>query len=267
RLVVVGGGYIAAEMGYFYGAMGSEVVVVGHADRLLAREDREVAEFFTDSFAGREHHEVHTGYEVVEVEEVDGEGGEADERLTVHAEADDGEELTVEGDALLLAVGRRPNTDAEGWDVEAGGVAVDDDGFLETDDRLRASVDGVWAVGDVAGNYMFKHSGDQEAAYAVRNAVRDEGASVEYPGMAHAVFGSPQVGSHGKTESELESEGVEYEVGRAEYSSHPLGKLLEPEGGFAKVLVGSGEAVLGCHVVGPEASTLIHEVNAAVSAG
>ncbi|MFC4358489.1 dihydrolipoyl dehydrogenase family protein [Halobium salinum] len=267
RLVVVGGGYIAAEMGHFYAAMGTEVVVVGHGDHLLPREDEAVSEFFTDAFADGENREVHTGYRVEAVEASDGDSDGDDRTVTAHAESDDGDELAVDGDALLLAVGRRPNTDADGWAVDAASIETDDDGFVMVDERLRTSVDGVWAIGDVADNYNFKHSGDKEAAYAVKNAVHGEGAKVEFPGMAHAVFGSPQVGSLGRTASELDEDGVEYEVGRAEYSGHPLGKLLQPEGGFVKALVGADEEVLGCHVVGPEGSTLIHEVNTAVASG
>jgi dihydrolipoamide dehydrogenase len=278
RLIVVGGGYIAAEMGHFYGALGTDVVVVGHADTMLPREDEAVAEFFTETYA--EKNELHTGYEVTEVESLDAGGdgsdgagagdgdGDAGATIRARAESDDGDELTVAGDALLIAAGRGPNTDERGWNVEDGtSVGTDDGGFVEVDERLRTSVDDVWAIGDVADNYMFKHSGDKEAAYAVRNAVHDEGAEVEYPGMAHAVFGSPQVGSQGHTESELAEADVAYEVGTAEYSDHPLGKLLRPEGGFAKVLVGEDDELLGCHVVGPEASTLVHEANTLVAAG
>lgn len=263
RLIVVGSGYIAAEIGHFYGALGTEVVVVGHADRMLPREDREVAEIFTETYA--ERNELHTGYEVTEVESL----ADADDAtIRAHAESDDGDELTVEGDALLIAAGRGPNTDETGWNVEDGTkIETDDRGFVEVDERLRTSVEDVWAIGDVADNYMFKHSGDKEAAYAVRNAVHDEGAAVEYPGMAHAVFGAPQVGSQGHTESELAEADVEYEVGTAEYADHPLGKLLQPRGGFAKVLVGEEDELLGCHVVGPEASTLVHEANTLVAAG
>ncbi|WP_459191275.1 dihydrolipoyl dehydrogenase family protein [Halosimplex sp. J119] len=260
RLVIVGGGYIAVELSHFFSQMGADVVIVGHGGVLVDREDADVAERLTEVY--REKHELHLGYSATEIAESDGE-----KRVT--AEDEDGDEIEVTGDRLLLATGRRPNSDT--WNVSAAGIETDDRGFVETDEYLRTSVDGVYAMGDIAGNHMFKHSGDKEAKYVVENAVRGAEEPVEYPGMAHAVFGSPQVASLGKTEDELEGDEEisddEYEVGTYAYDDTALGSALDDEGGFAKVLVGADDEVLGCHVVGPEASTLIHEVSTAVAAG
>ncbi|WP_137284913.1 dihydrolipoyl dehydrogenase family protein [Halorussus salinisoli] len=257
RLVIVGGGYIAAEMGHFFGAMGAEVAVVSHSDVLVSREDRDVAEFVTDAYA--ERYDVYTGYGATELVE---EGDENEGTKLVRAEPEDGEQIEVRGDEVLVATGRRPNSDT--WNVEAAGIDTDEKGFVETDRFLETSVDGVWAIGDIAGNYMFKHSGDKEAEYAVRNAVRGERASVEYPGMAHAIFGSPQVGSLGKTEGDLDRE--EYDVGTFAYDDTALGVALADDG-FAKAIAAPDGEILGFHVVGPHASMLVHEVATAVSAG
>ena len=255
RLVVVGGGYVAVEMVHFFSQMGSDVTVVGHGDVLLSREDEAVARHLTDVY--RKKHDLRLGYEVTAVRE-------SDDGKTVTAESEDGERIEVTGDRLLMATGRTPNSDA--WNVSAAGVETDEDGFVRTDERLRTTADGVWAIGDIAGNYVFKHAGDKEAAYAVENAVRGNGREVEYPGMAHAVFGSPQVASLGRTEGEV-GEDVDYEVGRFAYDDAVLGSVLSDEGGFAKVLVADDGEILGFHVVGPEASTLVHEVSTAVAAG
>ncbi|WP_123534918.1 dihydrolipoyl dehydrogenase family protein [Halosimplex salinum] len=260
RLVVVGGGYIAVELSHFFSQMGTEVTIVGHGEVLVDREDPDIAERLTEAY--REKHELHLGHSATEIAD---EGGQ--KRVT--AEADGGEEIEVSGDRLLLATGRRPNADT--WNVSAAGIETTEKGFVETDEYLRTSVDGVYAIGDIAGNYMFKHSGDKEAEYVVENAVRGNEEAVEYPGMAHAIFGSPQVASLGKTEDELaEDEDFaddEYETGTFAYDDTALGSALDDQGGFAKVLVGEDGEVLGCHVVGPEASTLIHEVSTAVAAG
>lgn len=253
RLVVVGGGYIAVEMGYFFGEMGAEVAIVGRSDVLLSREDREIAERLTDAYA--DDHELYLGHSATAL------ARDGDETV-VTAETDDGDEVEVRGDELLLATGRRPNSDS--WNVAAAGIETDEKGFVETDEYLRTSADGVWAIGDIAGNYMFKHSGDKEAEFAIENAVRGNHREVEYPGMAHAVFGAPQVASLGKTESELDGE---YEVGRCEYDDTVLGSALRSDVGLVKVLVAPDGDVLGCHVVGPNASTLVHEVSTAVAAG
>lgn len=115
---------------------------------------------------------------------------------------------------------------------------------------------------------MLKHSGDREAEYAVRNAVRGEDAAVAYPGMAHAVFGSPKVAALGRTEGELEAAGRDYRVGRRAYDETAMGSAVGADDGFVKVLADAdGEEVLGCHVLGPAAPTLIHEVSVAVAGG
>ncbi|RDI69961.1 dihydrolipoyl dehydrogenase family protein [Halopelagius longus] len=255
RLVIVGGGYIAVEMGHFFSQMGSDVTIVGHGETLVDREDADIAEQVTDAY--REEHELRLGYTVTEMAD---EGGE--KRVT--AESEGGEEITVAGDELLVATGRRPNSDL--WNVSAAGIETDEKGFVETDEYLRTSVEGVWAIGDVAGNYMFKHSGDKEAEYAVENAVRGNEREVSYPGMAHAIFGSPEVGSLGKTEAEI-GEDVEYDVGTYSYEEQALGGGIDNKGGFAKAIVADDGEILGVHVVGPEASSLIHEVSTAVAAG
>lgn len=255
RLVIVGGGYIAVEMAHFFGAMGTDVVIVGHGDVLADREDRDIAERLTDAYAAK--HELHLGYEVTALEADDG-----TKRVT--AESDNGDEIEVQGGEVLLATGRRPNSDL--WNVEAADVETNENGFVQTNEYLETSADGVWAIGDIAGNYMFKHSGDKEAEYVVENAVRGNRQSVEYPGMAHAVFGSPQVAGLGKTESEIENEGRDYDVGTYEYDDTALGTALDADAGVAKAIVGKDGKVLGFHIIGPHASMLIHEVSTAVAA-
>lgn len=255
RLVVVGGGYIAVELSHFFSQVGSDVTIVGRGDALAAREDAAIAERLTEAY--QEKHELHLGFEATAITTENGE-------RVVTAESEDGEEINVRGDRLLMATGRKPNSDL--WNVSAAGIETDEKGFVETDEYLRTSVDSVYAMGDIAGNYMFKHAGDKEAKYVVENAVRGNDRPVEYPGMAHAIFGSPQVASLGQTEGELD-EGIDYEVGTCAYNDTALGVALRNEGGFAKAIVGSEGEVLGCHIVGPGASTMIHEVSTAVAAG
>jgi dihydrolipoamide dehydrogenase len=257
HLVVVGGGYVAAELGYFYGAMGAEVTVIGRSDDLLAREDPAVRTAFTEQF--REDHAVHTGHEASAVSESDGE-------YTVEAEADDGEAIEVTGDELLLATGRTPNTDLT--NVAAAGIETDDRGYVEVDDNLATTAENVWAFGDAIGPPMFRHTADHESEYVFANAVEGKDEAVDYTGNAHAVFASPEVASLGETEDELNEDDRAYEVGRAEYEDVPMGFAMKADAGFAKVLADPADgSILGCHILGPEASTLIHEVVTAVTAG
>jgi dihydrolipoamide dehydrogenase len=255
-LVVIGGGYVAAELGHVYGALGSEVTILGRSDALLSREDPDVRERFTEIYERK--YDVRTGREATAVE-TDG------DEIVVTAEEEDGEDVEVSGDELLVATGREPATDGLG--LETAGVETDDDGFVETDDRLRTSAESVWALGDVAGNHMFRHAATHEEAFLERQLFEGEDAPVEYPGMAHAVFSSPEVAGLGATEDDLDGEaGDDYAVGTREYDETPLGTAAKADG-FAKVIAAPDGDVLGCHIVGPEASTLIHEVAVATARG
>jgi len=248
-LVVMGGGYIAVELGYFFESMGTDVTILEMMDSLVPREDPEVAEAFTE--VARERHEVYTGHRVTGVEP-DGEG------VRVHAETEGGDTVAVGGEELLVALGRRPNTDT--LNVAAAGIETDENGFVVTDDRLRTSAEGVWAQGDIADNAMFKHSGDYETEVTVANVVRDEGATADFTAMPHAIFTEPQIAGVGKTEADLQEAGVDYEVGRQSLPETPMGRAKKLEEGFVKALAAPDGEVLGCHIFGYEASTMVHEV-------
>ena len=255
-LVIVGGGYIAVELGYAFGALGTDVTIVEMMDTLLPREDGDVATAFTEIAADR--HDVHTGHRVTAVEETD-------DRYVVHAETESGDGITVNGEEVLVALGRRPNSDELGLD--AAGVAVDDDGFVETDDRLRTTAANVWAQGDVAGNALFKHSGDYETEHTIANVVRGEGRLVDLSAMPHTIFTDPQVAGVGATEETLAEAETDYAVGRAAYADSAMGRAKKLDHGFVKVLAAPDGEILGAHALGYEASTLLHEAVLAMRAG
>ncbi len=255
-LVILGGGYIAVELGYFFESLGTEVAIVEMLDTLVPREDPDVSEAFTDIARGR--HDVYTGHRATAVE--------ADRRgVAVHAETEDGEEAVVRGEDLLVALGRRPNTDT--LDVAAAGIETDDDGFVVTDDRLETSAEGVWAQGDIADNAMFKHSGDYETRVTVDNVVHDRDREVDLTAMPHAIFTEPQMAGVGKTEAQLREEGTDYVVGREDLPGTPMGRAKKLDHGFVKALAAPDGEILGCHALGYEASTMIHEVVVAMRAG
>ncbi|EMA51324.1 dihydrolipoamide dehydrogenase [Halococcus morrhuae DSM 1307] len=257
RLVVLGGGYIAAELGYFFGSFGTDVALVEMEDSLVPREDSEVADAFTE--IARERHDVYTGHRVTGVDESDGE-------IVVNAESEDGDEIDVAGDELLVALGRRPNTDSIGLDETT--IETTDAGFIGTDEQLATNVDGVWAMGDIADNAMFKHSGDYEGEIVTDNVVHGAERAADFDALPHAVFTEPQIGAVGKTEAALDDEGREYVVGRAEFTDTAMSRALKLDRGFVKVLADpDSHEILGCHILGHEAATLLHEVTPAVRYG
>ncbi|MCU4718116.1 dihydrolipoyl dehydrogenase family protein [Halapricum hydrolyticum] len=255
-LVILGGGYIAVELGYFFDAMGTDVTIVEMVDSLVHREDGDVAEAFTDIAADR--HDVYTGHRVTAVEETG-------ERYAVHAETETSDETTVEGSEVLVALGRRPNSDT--LNLETAGIDVDDRGFIETDEYLQTTAENVWAQGDIAGNALFKHSGDYETHHTVANVVHGESRAIDLSAMPHTIFTEPQIAGVGETKEELDDEGTEYVVGRADYADSAMGRAKKLDHGFVKVLASPDGEILGAHAIGYEASTLLHEAVLAMRTG
>lgn len=250
RLLIHGGGFVAAELAHFFGALGTDVTMVQRGATLLRAEDDEISQRFTEVYGRR--FGLRLGSTIKRV---------ARDRDAITATIErDGEEQTVETDALLLATGRMPNSDRLA--VGATGVALDDKGFVKTDEFLETNVPGIWALGDIVGRYLLKHSANLEAGYAAYNIFNsDEKLAVDYHAMPHAVFASPQVASVGLTEIAAVREGRSFDVGRYDYKNTAYGSSIEDNDGFVKVLADRESAeILGCHIIGTDASILIQEV-------
>ena len=250
RLTVVGGGYIAAEMAHFYGSLGTEVTIVHRRATMLREEDEEVARRFTEVYQRRFRLLLNA-----QVSRATRQGKE----IVVEVAAD-GHRLSLSGDALLLATGRVPNTDL--LQVANTGVEIDEQGFIKTDQYLETNVSGIWALGDIVGKYLLKHSANLEAAYAANNIFSpNHKVAVDYHAMPHAIFASPQVASVGLTEQEAKKQDTQYVAATYDYYNTAYGSSIGDRDGFAKVLAHreTGE-ILGCHIIGTDASILIQEV-------
>ncbi len=249
RLIVLGGGFVAAELAHFFGALGTEVTIVHRGERLLQAEDDAVAQRFTEVYQRR--FAVCLNSTITRVERANG--------AIVATIRSGGGDRTVGADALLLATGRKPNTDV--LDMRASGVSLDDRGFVKTDEFLETNVPGIWALGDIVGRYLLKHSANLEAGYVANNIFKpDEKVAVDYHAMPHAVFASPQVASVGLTEQAAKNAGRSFAVGQYDYADTAYGSSIEDHDGFVKAIADSesGE-ILGCHIIGSEASILIQE--------
>ena len=250
RLLIMGGGYVAAELGHVFEALGTEVTIVNRGPLLLSDEDDDVSSRFTQAYARR--FDLRLDADVTAVSQ---RGSE----VALQVERDDRPEEVV-GDALLIATGRIPNADL--LDVEQCGIELDADGFIKTDAYMRTNVPGIWALGDIVGAYMLKHSANLEAAHVAHNLLHpDDLQPVDYHAMPRAIFGSPQVGSAGLLEREARERGVRHVVASYEYDQTAFGSSIEDHDGFVKVLADpdTGE-ILGCHILGADASTLIQGV-------
>ncbi|MFD3683012.1 mycothione reductase [Streptomyces sp. NPDC058613] len=254
RLAVLGGGYIAAELAEVFAAAGSSVVIVEKEDRLLGPQDETVAERFTELVRSR--YDLRLGREVTTV------GGRPGAlRLTL----DDGS--TVEADMLLVAAGRVPNSDR--MNLEAAGIRTHDDGRIVVDAHQRTTADGVFALGDICTPVQLKHVANREAEVVSHNLRHpDDLASADHGNVPAAVFTRPQIASVGATEQDCRDRGVDYLAGTARYADVAYGWAMEDATGFCKVLAEPGTGrLLGAHLMGPQAPTLIQPLVLAMALG
>ena len=257
RMTILGGGYIAAEMAHFFGALGTEITIVQRGPQLVRQEDFDVSRRFTEVFARKVGLRLNS--RVVGVR-LDG----AETAVDVDA---DGTRETIVCDVLLVAAGRVPNTDL--LEVARTGVEVDDRGYVKVDEFLETAASGIWALGDIVGKNLLKHNANLEAAYVSHNMFNpDSKVAVNYHAMPHAIFASPQVAGVGLTEQQAQEQGVNYAVATYPYIETAYGSSIEDRDGFVKVLAHrETEEILGCHIIGTDASILIQEVANAMRSG
>lgn len=255
ELVIIGGGYIAVELAHFFGSLGSKITILQRNVRLVPDEDEEIANKFTELFS--KQYKVRLKFTAKKVEKKGA-------KIIVYGA--DG--TKAEGTALLIATGRIPNTDI--LDVAKTGVRVNEHGFVETNEYLETNVPGMWALGDIVGKYLFKHSANLEAEYVTHNLLGEtehHKAAVDYTAIPHAIFSYPQIAGVGATEQELKAKNEDYLVGKYKYIDTGMGTAIEEKDGFVKFLTDYEGKILGCHIIGAEAATLIHEVLVSMKRG
>ncbi len=253
RLGIIGGGFIATEMGHVFSGFGSAVTLFNRSAKLLRADDGEIADRFTEVFGRRVDLRLGTVPERVE---------RVGEVIRIHSA--DG---VTEVDQLLVAAGRVPNSDLVV--AEAGGLELHDDGRIKVDDTMATSVEGVWAIGDVANTYQLKHLANAEVKVAFWNMRNpDQPRRADYRAVPHAVFSDPQVGVVGLTEEQATAEGRNFVVGRRDYAGTAYGWALEDQDSFAKVLIDRDSGLfLGAHILGPQAATLVQPLIQAMQFG
>jgi mycothione reductase len=254
RAVILGGGYIAAEFAHVFSTFGVETTIVCRSSPLLRHLDLQVAETFTDLAAKRWR--LHLD-RLVAAARPSGAG------FTL--ELDDGQ--TVAGDLLLVATGRRPNSDRLGLD--AAGVAVHPDGRIVVDDQQRTTAANVWALGDVCSEHQLKHVANHEARVVAHNVAHpDAPNTADHRFVPSAVFTHPQLATVGLTEQDAISQGRSYVTAIESYSGVAYGWAMEDTTGLCKLLADpSTGQLLGAHIMGEQAATLIQPLIQAMSTG
>jgi len=256
-LLIIGGGYVGVEYAHFFSAVGTRVVLVEYDERLLQNEEPEIAGLLLHKLS--ERIEIHLSTEIQKIERTStGLQVCLKNRL-------DGIEEKREVERVMVAAGRRPNTDYLA--LEKTGVEVDRRGYIRVDEYLETTRKNIYAFGDVIGKYMFTHVANREAQLAWHNSMHAEPKVMDYSVVPHAVFTYPQIAAVGLTEDAAIKK-HRILVGTARYSDVAMGIARAENDGFAKVIVEEDTGkILGFHIIGPEASTLIQEVIDVMAAG
>ena len=251
HLVVVGAGYIGLEMGSVWGRLGAKVTVVEFLDRITPGMDGEVAKHF-QRILKKQGFEFRLGAKVTGAEKL-----KTKIKLSLEPAAGGGEE-TLDCDVVLVAIGRRPYT--QGLGLEALGVDTDNRGFITVDAHYQTNVEGVFAIGDCVPGPMLAHKAEDEGV-ACAEIIAGETGHVNYDAIPAIVYTWPEVASVGQTEEQLKDADIDYKVGKFPFSANGRARASNNTDGFVKLLAdANSDQVLGAHIIGPDAGTLIHEI-------
>ncbi|NHJ86841.1 MAG: dihydrolipoyl dehydrogenase [Asgard group archaeon] len=253
-ICIIGGGYIAAEYGYFFSMMGSKVTIIGRNPQFLPQEEPEVS-----NLAKRElgkDIEILTNTEVKEVTAAnDG------KKKIIAVNRETREKLIIEANEILVAVGRSSNSDI--LHPNKSGVKTDEEGWIIVNDQLETTKPNIWAFGDANGKYLFKHVANYESKIVYYNAFQKQNLKADYHAVPHAVFTEPEVASVGMLETEAVKKFGKNKIliGFQRYENTAKGLAMELKDFFVKVIIHrESMEILGAHIIGPQASVLIQEI-------
>jgi dihydrolipoamide dehydrogenase len=258
KMIVIGGGVIGLEMGSVWRRLGAEVEVIEFLDEIIPGNDGEVRKNFR-ALLKKQGIKFRLGTKVTSAK-----ASKKDVTLTVEP-ASGGDEEKVKADVVLVAVGRKPNTENLG--LKEAGVNLDDRGRIEVDEHFKTNVDGVYAVGDVIKGPMLAHKAEEDAVAAVE-IMAGQAGHVDYNLVPAVIYTHPEVAMVGYTEERCKEEGIEYNKGKFPFSANSRAKAVNDTNGFVKVIAcKKTDKVLGVHIIGPQAGTMIAEAVTAMVYG
>jgi dihydrolipoamide dehydrogenase len=257
-MVVIGAGVIGLEMGSVYARLGTEVTVVEYLDAITPGMDGEVQKVFQRLLSRQ-------GLKFVMGAAVQGvKTGKSGNTVSYKLRKNDSE-ATLEAEVVLVATGRKPYTDGLG--LEALGVEMEKRGQIKTDEHWQTNVKGIYAIGDAVAGPMLAHKAEDEGM-AVAAVIAGKHGHVNYGVIPGVIYTAPEVASVGKTEEQLKEEGRAYKVGKFPFMGNARAKAVFQGDGFVKLLADKEtDRVLGCHIIGPGAGDLVHEVCVAMEFG
>jgi dihydrolipoamide dehydrogenase len=250
HLVVVGGGVIGLELGSVWRRLGAQVTVVEFLDRIVPTMDLEIGQQFQKVLTKQG-----LAFKLsTKVTGVKPNGDALD--VTVEA-AKGGPAETMKADIVLVAIGRRPYVSGVG--LEMAGVGRDEKGRVKTDGHFKTNIPGIYAIGDVIAGPMLAHKAEEEGV-ALAEMIAGQAGHVNYDTCPNIVYTAPELASVGKTEEELKAAGIEYKVGKFPFIANGRAKAAGETDGLVKLIADAKtDRLLGAHILGPNAGTLIHE--------
>jgi dihydrolipoamide dehydrogenase len=258
RLVVVGGGYIGLEMGSVWRRLGSAVTVVEFLDRITPGMDGELSKTLQRVLT-KQGFDFKLGTKVV------GAKRGKDGVVLALEPAAGGAREEIATDVVLVSIGRRPYT--EGLGLEAAGVAIDNKGRITVDAGFATNVKGIYAIGDVIAGPMLAHKASEEGA-ALAEMLAGQKSQVNYAAIPAVIYTWPEVASVGRSEEELKAAGTAYKLGKFPFSANARARANADTEGFVKILADQkNDRVLGVHIIGPDAGTIIAEAALALEYG
>jgi dihydrolipoamide dehydrogenase len=258
HLVVIGGGYIGLELGSVWRRLGAQVTVVEFLDRIVPTMDGEITKAL-ERILARQGMRFRLGTRVTAARK-----GNDGVTLTIEpANGGVAEELTA--DIVLLAIGRRPYT--EGLGLAEAGVALDERGRVKTDAHYATNVPGIYAIGDAIAGPMLAHKAEEEGV-ALAERLAGQAGHVNYAAIPGVVYTWPEVAAVGQTEEELKAAGTAYNIGKFPFTANGRARAMGETDGFVKLLADkTTDRLLGAHIIGPDAGTLIAELTTAMEFG
>ena len=250
-LAVIGAGIIGLELGSVWGRLGAEVTVIEFLDHIMTGMDVDVSKQMKRILTKQ-------GMTFKLSTKVTGaKGGKGGVTLTTEP-VSGGKKEKIKADVVLVAIGRRPYTDGLG--LETVGVEMDERGFIPVDEDFQTNVEGVFAIGDVIGGSMLAHKAEDEGVVCAEIMAGQSG-HINYDAIPGIVYTWPEAASVGKTEQQLKESGIEYTTGKFPFTANSRARCNADADGFVKIIADAAtDAVLGCHIVGPQAGDLIQEV-------
>jgi len=250
-MLVIGGGYIGLEMGSVWSRLGTKVTVVEKLDRIVPTMDGEIAAEFMKSLE-KQGLEFKLSHKVVATK-----SGSKDVEVTMESEKDK-KQVKDKFNVVLMSIGRKPNT--EELNLEKIGVKLNDQKAIEVDQQFKTSVDGIYAIGDVAPGPMLAHKAEEEGVACVE-IINGQKTHMNYDAIPAIVYTNPEVASVGKTEEQLKESKTEYKVGKFPFMANGRALTTSESEGFVKILADKKtDAILGAHIIGHDAGQLVAEI-------